>query len=142
MNSPSSSPFPSPPATSGRYLAPLGLACAILGIVAYVIQLQFHRLTVPWYMPFLALIGIGLAVASVWARQTVWRVLVLIVLLVLGGLEVLALSAVRLPPYAGPVIVGKPFPAFEAKLADGTVFSQAGLAGDSSTALVFFRGRW
>jgi len=30
----------------------------------------------------------------------------------------------RLPPYAGPVEVGRPFPAFEARRADGKPFSQ------------------
>jgi hypothetical protein len=60
----------------------------------------------------------------------------------LGGFEVLALNAMRLPPYAGPIAVGRPFPAFEARLADGTPFTQADLVGGRHTALVFFRGRW
>jgi peroxiredoxin len=48
----------------------------------------------------------------------------------------------RLPPYAGPVAVGRPFPAFEARRADGKPFSQVDVTGDQQNVLVFFRGRW
>ena len=90
-------------------------------------------------MPALALLGVALVAASLWQRRTAWRVIALVAL---GGFEVMALNAMRLPPYTGPVAVGKPFPAFEARLADGTPFTQADLAGASHTAMVFFRGRW
>ena len=120
----------------------LGLGLAALGIAAYAVQLRLHRLAVPWYMPAMALIGAALVAASLWERRTVWRWLALAVALLLGGLELAALNAMRLPPYRGPIAVGRPFPAFEARLADGTPFTQANLAGDRHTALVFFRGRW
>ena len=120
----------------------LGLGLAVLGIAAYVLQLWLQRLTVPWYMPAMAWIGAALVAASLWEKRTVWRVLALIVVVLLGGFEVMALNAMRLPPYTGPVAVGRPFPAFEAKRADGTPFTQVDLAGDRHTTLVFFRGRW
>ena len=130
------------PQPRGRLLLLLGLALAPLGIAAYVVQLWLQRLAVPWYMPALAFLGVVLVAASLWQRRTAWRVIALVALVALGGFEVMALNAMRLPPYTGPVAVGKPFPAFEARLADGTPFTQADLAGASHTAMVFFRGRW
>ncbi len=129
-------------ASRGRFLLWLGIALAPLGIAGYVAQLCLHWLVVPWYMPALACLGVALVGVSLWERRTVWRVLALVALVGLGGFEVMALSAMRLPRYTGPVALGKPFPSFEAKLADGTPFTQAGLAGDQHTAMVFFRGRW
>ena len=130
------------PGPRGRLLMLLGLGLAALGIAAYVGQLWLQRLAVPWYMPALALIGAALVAASLWERRTIWRALALIVVVLLGIFEVMSLYAMRLPPYKGPVAVGRPFPAFEAKLSDGSPFTQANLAGDRDTALVFFRGRW
>jgi hypothetical protein len=133
---------PSTASPRGRLLMLLGLGLAALGIAAYAVQLRLHRLAVPWYMPAMALVGAILVAVSLREKRTVWRVLALIVVAALGGFEVMALNAMRLPPYTGPVAVGRPFPAFEAKRADGTPFTQADLAGDRDTALVFFRGRW
>ena len=133
---------PSTARPRGRLLMLLGLGLPALGIAAYAVQLWLHRLSVPWYMPAMALVGAALVVASLREKRTVWRVLALTVVVLLGGFEVMALNAMRLPPYTGPVAVGRPFPAFEAKRADGTPFTQAALAGDRHTALVFFRGRW
>src|SRR3954469_15358926 len=106
----------------GRLLMLLGLGLAALGIAAYVLQLWLRRLSVPWYMPAAALLGAALLAASLRERRSVWRVLALVVVLLLGGFEVMALNSMRLPRYTGPVAVGKPFPAFEAKLADGSSF--------------------
>jgi hypothetical protein len=132
----------SPPRSRGRFLLLLGPVLAFLGIGAYVVQLWLDWLAVPWYMPALAFLGVALVGASLRERRTVWRVLALIALVGLGGFELMVLSAMRLPPYTGPVAVGKPFPSFEAKRADGAPFTQAGLIGEQPTAMVFFRGRW
>src|SRR4051794_34879143 len=126
----------------GRLLVQLGLGLAALGVAGYVLQLWLRRLSVPWYMPATALLGAALVAASLWERRTVWRVLALVVVLLLGSFEVMALLSMRLPLYTGPVAVGKPFPAFEAMLADGSPFTQASLTGDRDTVMVFFRGRW
>jgi hypothetical protein len=126
----------------GRLLMLLGLGLAALGIAAYVLQLWLQWLSVPWYMPAMALLGAALVAASLWEKRTVWRVLALVVVVLLGGFEVMALNSMRLPRYTGPVAVGKPFPAFDAKLADGSPFTQASLQGDRDTVMVFFRGRW
>lgn len=126
----------------GRLFLLLGLGLAVLGVVASVVQLALQRLTLPWYMPALALLGVVLVVASLWERRTVWRVLALLAVVLLVGAEMAALNAMRLPPYTGPIAVRRPFPSFEAKLADGTPFTQNDLAGDRHAVLVFFRGRW
>ncbi len=133
---------PSTHRTRGRLFLLLGLGLAVLGVVAYVVQLSLQRLTFPWYMPALALLGSVLVIASLWEKRTVWRVLALAAVLLLGGFELMALNAMRLPPYTGPIAVGRPFPAFEARRADGTPFNQNHLAGDRHTVMVFFRGRW
>ena len=136
--------LPTSPASRSRdrLLMPLGLGLAVLGVVAYVVQLSLQRLALPWYMPALALLGVALVTASLWERRTVWRVLALVAVVLLAGAELAALNAMRLPPYSGPIAVGRPFPAFEARLADGKAFTQDDLAGDRHTVLVFFRGRW
>jgi hypothetical protein len=119
-----------------------GLGLAVLGLVAYAVQLSLGRLLFPWYMPALALVGVALVVVSLWQRRTVWRVLALLLVVLLSAAEVAALGALRLPRYAGPIAVGRPFPTFEARRADGEPFTQRDLAGDRHTVLVFFRGRW
>jgi FtsH-binding integral membrane protein len=119
-----------------------GLGLAVLGVVAYVVQISLQRLMLPWYMPTLASLGAVLIFVSLLERRTVWRVFALVAVVVLAGAEVAFLYAVRLPAYAGPVAVGRPFPAFETKRAAGAAFSQVDLAGDQKSVLVFFRGRW
>jgi hypothetical protein len=132
-----------PPAGSrGRLLVLASLGLAVLGVAASAIQLSLGHLMLPWYMPAAALLGVALMVASLWKRRTVWRALALILVVLLAGFEFVALIATRLPPYAGPIAVGRPFPAFEARRADGTPFTQNDLIGDQHQALVFFRGRW
>ncbi len=126
----------------GRLLVLLGLGLATLGIAAYVLQLWLRRLSVPWYTPSAALLGAALVAASLREKRTAWRVLALVAVLLLGGFEMIALISMRLPRYTGPVAVGKPFPAFDARLADGSPFTQASLVGDCDTVMVFFRGRW
>ena len=136
-------PANAPPARSrGRFLMLAGLGLAVLGVAAYAIQLSLQRLMLPWYMPAAALLGVALVVASLWERRTVWRVLALVVVVLLASFELMALNAMRLPPYTGPIAVGRSFPAFEARRADGTPFTQNDLIGDQHHALVFFRGRW
>ncbi len=125
----------------GRLFMSLGLALAVLGVVAYAVQISLQRLTVPWYMPALATLGVVLVVVSLIERRTIWRILALGALLLVAGAEWAFLYALRLPPYTGLIAVGRPFPAFETKRADGTAFTERDLAGSQNTVLVFFRGR-
>jgi hypothetical protein len=120
----------------------LGLGLAALGIAAYVLWLWLLCVSLSLSVAALVLVGVVVVAASLRERRSVWRILALAAVLLLGGFEVMALNSIRLPRYTGPVAVGKPFPAFEAKLADGSSFTQASLAGDRDTVMVFFRGRW
>ena len=70
------------------------------------------------------------------------RIVALAAVTLLAGAEWAIIYAMRLPPYTGPITVGRPFPAFETTRADGTPFAQSDLAGAQKTVLVFFRGRW
>jgi hypothetical protein len=133
---------PPPARSQGRLLMLAGLGLPVLGIAAYVVQLSLQRLMLPWYTPMAALLGVVLVAASLWKQRTVWRVLALVVVVLLAGFECMTLYGMRLPPYKGPIAVGHPFPAFEAKRADGTRFTQNELVGDQHNAIVVFRGRW
>ena len=126
----------------GRIFLLLGIGLAVLGIAAYVVQIALGRLMVPWYMPALASLGGGLIIISLVERRTVWRIVALTAVVLLAGAEWAILYAMRLPPYTGPITVGRPFPAFETTRADGTPFAQSNLAGEQKSVLVFFRGRW
>jgi hypothetical protein len=126
----------------GRLFLLLGLGLAVLGVVAYVMQISLGRLMAPWYMPALASLGVVLVVMSLLERRTVWRVVALVAVVILAGAEWAMMHAMRLPPYTGPITVGRPFPAFETSRADGTPFTERDLAGDQNNVLVFFRGRW
>jgi hypothetical protein len=136
-----SSPSPPRPST-GRLLLFLGLGVAALGLLACIVQFSLNRLVTPWYLPSTATLGVVCVGLALYQRRTVWRVLALFLLLLLAGAEWWALLELRLPPYTGPIAVGKPFPAFETKRADGTRFTQSDLEGQQKQVLVFFRGRW
>jgi hypothetical protein len=137
-----SSPIVAKDRSGGRLPLLAGLGLAVLGVAAYAVQLSARSLIMPWYMPALAVLGVALVATSLRRRRTAWRVLALAAVVLLAGAELAVLVALRLPPYSGPIAVGRPFPAFESKRADGTPFSQGDLIGDQHHALVFFRGRW
>jgi hypothetical protein len=126
----------------GRFFLLAGFGVAILGIAALATRIALQRLTTPWYMPALAGLGVIFAVISVLERRTLGRIIGLSVLVLLTGAELALLYAMRLPPYTGPIVIGKAFPAFEAKRADGTPFTQHDFRGEENNVLVFFRGRW
>jgi hypothetical protein len=127
----------------GRLFLLLGLAVAVLGVVAYALQIALGHLMAPWYMPGLASLGVVLVVMALLERRTVWRVVAFVAVVLFAGAEWAMMYAMRLPPYTGPITVGRPFPAFETSRADGTLFTQRDLAGGvRHNVLVFFRGRW
>ncbi len=129
---------------TGRWFLWLGVLCAILGPPLYAAQLMvWGRTTEPWYAPVLASLGVVLVILSLRRRTTVWRGLALaFVLFLAAGDWWFLTSYTRLPAYTGPVAAGEAFPEFQAKRADGTLFTRADLAGDRATALIFFRGHW
>ncbi len=126
----------------GRGLVLMGLALTVLGVVAYAVQISLGRLMAPWYMPALSSLGVVLIVISLLERRNVWRGLALMVVVLFASAEWAMMLGLRLPPYTGPITVGRPFPVFETVRADGTPFTQRDLAGERNNVLVFFRGRW
>lgn len=126
----------------GRLFLALGLGVAILGVAAYVAQLSAHRLSAPWYLPLSGMLAAAFLVVALRQARTLWRVLALLLVILLAGAEWTFLLGARLPPYAGPVAIGTPFPAFATVRADGTPFTHCDLMGDHDIILVFFRGRW
>jgi hypothetical protein len=139
MTSPSDA---APRRFGGRLFLLLGFGLTVLGVVAYAVQISLQRLIVPWYMPALGTLGVVFVVVSLWERRTIWRILALLAVVLFAGAEWAFLYALRLPPYTGPIAVGRPLPAFETTRADGTPLTQRDLAGDQNSVLVFFRGRW
>jgi FtsH-binding integral membrane protein len=126
----------------GRLFLLLGVGCAVLGILAYVVQIALEQLMAPWYVPALAMLGGLLVVMSLREKRTVWRVRALIAVALIAVAEGGMIYASRLPPYTGPIALGRPMPLFATARADGSMFTQADLPGDRNSVLVFFRGRW
>lgn len=130
------------PRAPARSLVIAGLLCAGLGIVVYAAQVALGRLVIPWYLPASAALGAVLIAVSLWQKRSVWRTIALAVVVLMAAAEGIFLFATRLPPYTGPVAIGKPFPAFHTKRAAGAAFTDRDFSGDQTTVLIFFRGRW
>jgi hypothetical protein len=126
----------------GRVLLLVGAGLPVLALIAYAVQIMVGRLTVPWYVPALASLGVVLVGSSLWKRPSLWRVLALIAVAVVAAGEWGLLFAFRLPRYTGPIVAERAFPGFETSRADGSVFSRSDLVGSRNNVLVFFRGRW
>jgi hypothetical protein len=128
---------------SGRTFLWLGILLALLGPIAYIVQLSLKQLKVPWYLPVVGTLAAGLLLWSLWRKRSVWRFLALGLVGLLATFEWwVVLSLTKLPAYTGPVAAGQAFPAFTAMGADGSSFTQEHFKGDKRTVLVFFRGRW
>ena len=121
----------------------MGLALFLAGPILNAIEITSGRLTMPWYLPILATLGVLFMIASVWQRGGILRVSGLVVFAVLCGLIwffVLVMS--KVPDYTGPALPGKKVPAFTTRLADGKSFSDEDLEAGDRSVLLFFRGRW
>jgi hypothetical protein len=126
----------------GRRFLWAGIALAILGPAAYAFQLWARQLFTPWYVPTAGTLGLALVIMALAYGRSVGRVLALVLVGVLAAGEwYLMVRLAKLPAYAGPLEVGKPVPAFEAQLADGSRFGSGDLNARQNTLLVFFRGR-
>jgi hypothetical protein len=135
-------PVQTPRRSPGRLYLWLGLALGLLGPALYTVQLQAQRLTTPWYLPILSSVAVAAVLVALFRTRSIWRFLALALLVVFAAGEWFFLLSSKMPPYAGPVAVGQPFPAFSTKLADGSSFDQDKLKGEQRTVMVFFRGRW
>ncbi len=126
----------------GRPYAWLGVGAAVIGPVLYTIQIGAKHLTVPWYAPILATVGLALSLFAVVQARSAWRFVGLGLCGLLAAGQWFVVLSSRLPAYTGPVSVGHTLPEFSATLADGTHFDPSDLVGEQNTAMVFFRGRW
>lgn len=120
----------------------MGVLCAVLGVAAYAAQIAAGRLFIPWYLPASAILSAILVAIAYRQKRGRGRAVALAAVLLLAGAEGLFLFATRLPPYTGPIAVGKPFPAFKTTRADGGAFTDGDLRGNQTTIVAFFRGRW
>lgn len=127
----------------GRGLLWAGIAVGLLGIPLYFAQFSLGKLTVPWYQPVLATLGVVLLLRAVSRRRSIGRVIALVLIAAFAALDWYFVASVsKLPSYVGPARVGQKIPAFRTALADGRPFTEKDLQDGKLNVLVFNRGRW
>lgn len=137
----STAPAPRPAAGRGYFWAGILLALAAFGLV--VLQYRLQYLVVPWQLPVVTTLGAAALLVSVVRRRTVPRLVALVLVGALAGLEwYFTVQLTRLDPYTGPAQAGQELPAFSTLLADGRPFTNQDLRDGRNHVLVFFRGRW
>jgi hypothetical protein len=120
----------------------VGVLLFLLGPAVYAVQIGLKHLSMPWYLPLLASVGVLFMLISVWRRRGIWRISLCVLFSLLCGFEwFLMLVAFNTPAYAGPP-PGAKVPAFSTTLADGKPFTNKDLESGMPAVLVFFRGRW
>lgn len=136
----------------------LGVILLVLGPALLGVLLWSLPLAALWCLPLCATGGLGLFVISLGRQPTLGRALGLGVAGLVAGagwyLLVPTLLPPRapddaeefisflLPPYAGPLVIGQPFPAFVTTGSDGSMFTPESLRTGRATVMVFFRGQW
>jgi hypothetical protein len=126
----------------GYFWAGFGL-CLLALLLGYAQFFALKILVVPWYLPALTTLGAFLLLVSVVRRQTIPRILGLLLVAGFAAFQwYFLVTVLKLPAYDGPVQAGKQIPSFTSSFADGRSFTEANLRDGSRRALVFFRGRW
>ena len=127
----------------GRYLLLLGVLL-VVGVYVVNMLLMFAAkiLITAWYGPIVGTLGLVLIILALMRSRSIWRWTVVVIFTLFVSFQWLALLAMGLPAYTGPVEDGQPFPAFATTLANGTAFTQDDLKGERNTVMVFFRGHW
>jgi hypothetical protein len=134
---------PSKERSQGRAYFWAGIGACLLGLALVAVQFGLKYLFVPWYSPMLFTLGAVLVFLSVVRRRSVLRIVALVLVTVLAGLEWYVLvSMIKLPDYTGPAQPGKKLPHFQAVLANGRPFTESDLSDGSRRVMTFFRGRW
>ena len=113
----------------GRGLLWVGIVLTLLAIALWVGQVVLlKRLFAPWYVPAATTLGALLLLASVIQRRGVLRILALVLIAALAGLEWFFIASFsRLPTYEGPAQAGAKLHAFQTTLADGKTFTNQDL---------------
>jgi hypothetical protein len=120
----------------------VGVVLFFLGPAIYAVQLRLKHFGMPWHIPILATLGIGLMAVSLWQRRGIVRGALLVLFGLVCGFEwFFALVVTPTPAYNGPK-PGDKLPAFTTTLARGEPLTNADLDKGNRTLLVFFRGRW
>lgn len=120
----------------------LGTLVFFLGMIIYAVQIATRHLVEPWHVPILGTIGVLVMLLSVVQRPGVFRIIGLVIFVALAGFEWFIMLGSTLEPYAGPAKSGDKLPAFSAKFADGSLFTEKSLEEGKETVLVFNRGHW
>ena len=128
--------------SSGKLILWLGILLVLAGPLIYMGLFSAKVLTVPWYAPTLASLGIVLLLVAVWRRPNFWRISALVLFGLVAAFQWMSVLGSKVPPYNGPAVSGASMPAFTSQLADGSPFDQESLKGKQNTVMVFFRGRW
>lgn len=119
-----------------------GFLLFLIGPAVYFVAFSMARLTTPWYLPILSTLGVLLMTASLVRRFGILRSIGLAFFMLFCGLQWFMFLVISLnPTYQGPA-PGVAIPAFDAKLADGSTFSNADLEDGKPAVLVFYRGHW
>jgi hypothetical protein len=121
----------------------LGALLFVAGILIYVVQFSLKQFVAPWYTPILGTAGLIFMAISVWQRRGILRPIGLFLFGLFCALEWYFVAVeTKVPEYAGPAKIGQELPAFSAKLAGGTPFTNKDLSKDTPTVLLFYRGHW
>ncbi len=129
--------------SAGRGVFLLGVFLAIAPALSYFAQLELGWIFMPWHIPILTTLGVGLMLMGLLRRFGIVRALVFgLFVVVCGGMWFTMLVASKTPEYAGPAKAGNAFPAFSAQRADGQPLTQLDLARGDAHVIVFYRGHW
>jgi hypothetical protein len=132
-----------PKRSSGRLLFTIGLLLPVIAIAAYMALFSLNHLGTPWYVPILTTVAVAVIAGSIWVRRSWVRILSLVLIGLMAGFEwFFVLVATRLPPYAGPVTVGQPLPAFAVLRPDGSGFTDKDCRTGNPMVIDLYRGHW
>lgn len=123
----------------GLYLAAWALALGS-GAVYYTLIFTRGIFQIPWYFVAASTLAVVLAIAGLFKKRGILRYAATLILALIAFTAWMP-AVMKVPPYEGPVVVGKPLPVVLGKKADGTPFTNADLIG-KRTAVVFYRGWW
>jgi hypothetical protein len=142
----------------GHWSVRLGILLLVLGPALVGTLIWSGPLAALWCLPLCATAGLGLFAFSLVRQRTLGRALGLGVAGLFAGAGWYLLAptllppaapdaseeviSFLLPPYAGPLVIGQPFPAFATTLSDGSTFTPESLRTGGATVMVFFRGKW
>lgn len=120
----------------------IGFSLPFLGMALYTLQFMvFKSLSLPYYLPVLALVGMVLMVRESRKSKSITRYVAMGLGFVLTLASLFFVFGMNQSEYKGPAKVGAAVPSFSVFDAQGVKIDSAAIAGDKSI-VVFFRGRF